>query len=75
MTADQLLAALRAMPFEAFVIRMTDGSSYRIPHPGYIAYPTEARTAAVVDERGIVHILDLRLMTELIFENTLSLQA
>jgi len=68
MAPDELTEALRATPFEPFMVRMADGSTYRIPEPNYVAYPMKGRTAAVIDERGVIHIVDIRLMTELIFD-------
>ena len=75
MTSEQLVGALKTVPFQAFAIRMADGSSYRIADPMYIAYRKNERTAAVYDEGGVIRVVDMRLMTELIFEAPLSLQA
>ena len=70
MTPDELSFALRATPFEPFTIRMGDGSTYEVPDPGYIAYPGRYRTAAIVDAKGVIHVVDVRLITELIFDLT-----
>jgi hypothetical protein len=63
MTPDQLHEAHRLRPFAPFEIRMADGRAYRVDHPELLATSPGGRTCAVVDEAGLIAVLDIRLIT------------
>jgi hypothetical protein len=68
MTSQELRAALRAMPFRPFTIRMADGRAFEIRHPDFLLVGPGGRTAFAfgpsVDEFSILEVL---LMTEIQF--------
>lgn len=68
MTTEQLHKALRAAPFRPFTLRLADGRGLYVPHPEYVAYSPNGRTAAVVDEDSDFEIIDLLLVVGIDFK-------
>ena len=51
MTIDRLRKAVRAQPFQPFIIRTADGRGYRVRHPEMMLLsPRAERTFVVYDE-------------------------
>jgi hypothetical protein len=66
MTLEEVRSIVHAAPFQSFAMHLADGSSIRIPHPGFIAIPAAGRTVAVYKEGERSHtIVDLLLVTKL----------
>jgi len=65
MTIDQFRAALHRLPFAPFAIRMTDGRSFEVPHPDFVAHSPSGRTVIVFNTNETHSVLDLILMSEL----------
>ncbi len=67
MTIQQLKAAHRAVPFRPFTVHMTDGRSFRVPHPDFLFMSPTGRTVIICEEGEAedFSILDLLLMTEI----------
>lgn len=70
MMREELRRAKQASPFRPFVIRMTSGQEYEIPHPDFIFVPPEGRIIVVYtkDERALTHV-SLPLVESLEFDN------
>ena len=52
MLGDAIREYFRAIPFEPFVIQMTDGRRFDVPHPEFAAINPQATQLAVVKENG-----------------------
>lgn len=68
MTVDQLKATRDAVPFRPFIIHLTDGRAYRIPHRDYLSISPTGRTVLVYGPEEAYSILDVMLVTELYVE-------
>ncbi|MGL4553696.1 MAG: hypothetical protein ACRC33_21240 [Gemmataceae bacterium] len=51
MTVDQLRATRDAVPFRPFLIHLTDGRAYRIPHRDYLSISPSGRTPSCTGRR------------------------
>ena len=70
MTITQLREAIRKQPFEPFTIGLTDGRSFRVRHPEYVAiFPEGNRTFIVAGPGEHYRVLDAFLVTSLDFAN------
>ena len=70
MTIEQLRKAVRIEPFMPFIICLTDGRKFRIPHPECIAIPPKASRTFVVSGQGEDYrIIDLLLVTSIDYTN------
>lgn len=68
MLSQELRAALQAMPFRPFTVRMADGRSFAVRHPDFLLVGPNNRTAFVFAPSGSdFSILDVLLMTEIEF--------
>jgi len=68
MTAQELRAALQAMPFRPFIVRMADGRSFEVRHPDFLLVGPNGRTVFAFSPSGEeFSILDVLLMTEIEF--------
>jgi hypothetical protein len=57
---------LRAVPFQPFTIRMTDGRAYRIEHPDFVlASSTDVPQVAVEEPDGRTHFLSVLLIASI----------
>jgi hypothetical protein len=65
MTIQQLRAAQRATPFRPFILHMTDGRTFHVPHPDFLSMSPSGRTVIVYQQDEEFSILDLLLMTEI----------
>jgi hypothetical protein len=65
MTIEQLRNMHRATPFQPFTIRLADGRSFFVKHPGYLSHSPSGRTVIVHQDDDSFNILDLLLVTEL----------
>ena len=45
MTIESLTNTVHATPFRPFLIHMADGRSFLVPHPDFIAFKPQGRTA------------------------------
>ena len=68
MRSEDLREAIKAEPFEPFLIRMGDGREYRVPHPEFILLTPSGRMAIVVLPNDAVTHLDTMLITSLLFD-------
>jgi hypothetical protein len=70
MTITQLREAIHKQPFEPFTICLTDGRSFRVKHPEYVAiFPEGNRTFIVFGPEEEYRILDAFLVTSLDYAN------
>lgn len=65
MTSRQLRAALQALPFRLFTIRMADGRSFEVPHPDVLLLTPGGRTAFASQTEEEFGIVDVMPMTEI----------
>lgn len=66
MTLEEVRKSVHTVPFHSFTMYLADGTSVRIPHPDFIAMPTEGRTVVLYAENERAHsLIDLSLVTEL----------
>lgn len=66
MTSEQLRAVRDATPFLPFVIHLTDGRSFPIPHRDYLSISPHGRVATVYrDDSEAFHYVDVMLITDL----------
>ena len=65
MTAEQFRATREANPFQPFIIHMTDGRSYPVPHRDFVSQAPVGRTVIVYRADESFSILDLYLVNEL----------
>ncbi len=71
MTSEQLRATRDAIPFQPFVIHMTDGRSFRIHHRDYLYIFPSGRVALVARSEGNAgDLIDVMLITGLALEET-----
>jgi len=70
MTSEQLRSTRDAVPFQPFVIHMTNGRSYRIPHRDYLHIFPNGRVASVarVDVEAL-ELIDVMLIVSLALED------
>jgi hypothetical protein len=68
----QLRDALHAQPFVPFAVRLTDGCTYTVRHPDFIAIPASNRGREMTlyvepqDQEPEMHRIDVALVTEII---------
>ena len=68
MIAQELRAALHAVPFRSFTARMVDGRAFEVRHRDFLLLGPNGRTAFAFDTSGVdISILDGMLMTEIEF--------
>lgn len=65
MTAEALRQARETNPFRPFIIRISDGRSFRIQHRDYLSVGPSGLIAVVYNDRGGASMLDVMLITEL----------
>ncbi len=65
MTSRQLRAALQALPFCPFTIRMADGRSFEVSHPDVLLLTPGGRTAFACQTEEEFGLVDVMLMTEI----------
>ncbi len=72
MRAEDLQDVIRAAPFRPFAIVFADSKQVTVPHPEWILYPKEARTAVVMEpETQRLHIIDVMLVQRLELDPTI----
>lgn len=69
MTSDQLRAAFTAKPFAPFTMRLADGSTVRVPSPGFMWLHPGGRTVFVATCDGGHIVIDLLLVAALEVSN------
>lgn len=65
MLAETLREHLRATPFEAFLIQMTDGRRFEIPHPEFAAINRKGTELYVVNANDVGIRLNTLLVASL----------
>lgn len=63
-TSDQVREAMHAAPFRPFKVYLTDGRSYVVQHPDFIALSPNPREMTIHDEQG-PHYIDMRAVVEI----------
>lgn len=53
---DELRRLIKAVPFAAFTLHMTDGRAFSVPHPDFI-WVTPKGLIVVEDEQHVVNLL------------------
>ena len=62
----RIRALLQASPFQPFIIRMADGSAYRVEHPDFVlASSTEVPQVIIEEPDGRTHFLSVLLMASI----------
>jgi hypothetical protein len=69
MTAETLDRALRAVPFQPFVIRLVSGREVVVPHPEWMAY-AGGRIAEVLHPDESIDRIDLADIAEVSYEKS-----
>lgn len=68
MTIEKLREAVKAQPFKPFFVNLTDGRSFAVQHPEFIALTGTGRTIVVADSNSDgIELIDLLLVTSLTF--------
>ncbi len=73
MTADRIRSAIKAEPFRPFTLHVSDGRSFRVPHPEYVALSPQGRIVIVFEpvaqgqDESPMSILDLLHVTSVDF--------
>ena len=70
MTIEHFRAALRAVPFRPFVMHLADGREVPVRHPELAVATSTGRTTVVVQPDDTLAIIDLLLVTDLEFRET-----
>jgi hypothetical protein len=65
MTTETLQAAIRAVPFQPFTLRLADGRALPVPHREFIAHRPGGRIAAVIGDDESAAYVDLLLVVSL----------
>ena len=65
MTSDTLHHAVRAQPFQPFVLHLADGRKVSVDHPEVIAYRQGGRTAVAMLANDAFEFIDLLLVVSL----------
>jgi hypothetical protein len=72
-TADRIRDAMHAQPFQAFDIKLVDGTIYTIKHPDYLSVPPSPRAREVTFYSDVgsgddykTHWINLGLILEVI---------
>jgi hypothetical protein len=65
MTKDDVKLAVRATPFQPFVVRLVDGTRYEIPTADHASVSPNGRTLVVFREDG-TRLIDTSLIIEMI---------
>jgi hypothetical protein len=65
MRVDEIRKALRAGPFEPFVIRTSDGREYPVRHPEFLAIVYGGRAVVVADTDETYELIDVLHITSL----------
>jgi hypothetical protein len=64
-TFNQIREAVRAQPFQPFILRLADGRSYQVNHPEFVAVSPNGRELLfVADDQGI-HQIEMLLVLEI----------
>ena len=64
MTVNRFREALRAEPFQPFMIRLLDGRTFRVRHPEFVAQDPSGRAFALFDAEKF-RVIDLLHVQEL----------
>ena len=67
MTREYIQSMHDAQPFKPFIIRMADGRGIEVRNREFLAVHPAGRTVIVFEPNDRMHILDVRLITELEF--------
>ena len=65
MTSERLRKLVTAQPFRPFRVCMSNGPSYDVKHPEFVAVSPRDDIAILFHDEGDYSVLDLLLMTEL----------
>jgi hypothetical protein len=61
----QLRTMQTAQPFRPFLVKLTDGRSFSVPHPELISCSVNGRELVVHDEEGM-HLIEMLLVIEMV---------
>ena len=65
MTLEHLRSVRDASPFVPFIIELTDGRVYRVPHPDYFSTSPSGRMVVVCNPDGAFSRIDLSMISVL----------
>lgn len=65
MRIDDLKNVHQARPYRPFTIHLSDGRSFRVDHPEFLALSRTGRTVALFSEDDAFEIIDVMLMTSI----------
>jgi hypothetical protein len=73
-TADTIRQVAKAQPFQAFTMRLIDGTEYEVSHPDFISVPPAPRAREILyylavsgdSERFQMRWIDVGLISEVI---------
>ncbi len=70
MNLNQLKEAKAAAPFVPFVVRMSDGREYRVPHPDFLWFAPDANRIFFIAKAGedAASILNITHVTAIAFD-------
>ena len=68
MTIEQIRKVYQAIPFQPFVMHLTDGREIAVRHRDFLAEFPRGRTIVVTQRDSSFNIIDLLLVTDLEFK-------
>jgi hypothetical protein len=66
MEVDQFRSALKVKPFRPFVINMTSGEKYTVPHPEAVWQSPSGKTVLVHVKGEQVALMDISLISDIV---------
>ena len=63
MAVSTIRDAIKAAPFQPFIVYVADQRSYTIPHPDFVAIGPNNRTLIVFHDDGGASLLDMLMIT------------
>ncbi len=64
-TRAQVRTMQTAQPFRPFLVKLTDGRSFPIPHPELVSCSVNGREMVVHDDEGM-HLIEMLLVIEMV---------
>ena len=75
MTVEQFRTFRDARPFEPFVVHIADGRFFAIFHPDAAALSRSGRTLSLVNQDGLIEVIDMLLVISLRPMNPMEVRA
>jgi len=64
MNIEELRKVSRAVPFQPFTVRTSEGDGLPVPHPDFLFIPPMGQTVIIVDQKGGLNLVDATHITK-----------